>query len=250
MKKYIYHKYGSKDSTDTDVVIFLDVLPKTQEERKNLTNDIKKEMNVDWNMIIAKIEDGIIIDCTYPKSSTDSLNNAIFNTYKYHDQDHQLLITKKVDRNIVLAIYKTIRIFMSYLTRTDYRKNVRPYMHYSVDFNVKLEILKNINFISIEHFNQKNVNDTDVWKTLCFYLVQNVALINGIEIYDKHSAVSFEPKSYNFIYRKNIEKSDKIWFQEYLLTYLNKLKTLNIQHKNNILNYNNQYANIEKEICL
>lgn len=246
-KKYIYHRYGSIDSTDTDVVLFLNILPETQEERKNLTNGIKREMGVDWNMIIAKIEDGVIVDCTYPKSSTDSLNNAIYNTYKYHDQDYPLLINRNVERNIPLAIYKTIRIFMSYLTRTDYRKDIRPYVHYSIDFNDKLNRLKNIDFSKIETFNQKNVNDIDVWKTLCFYIVQNNALLDGIEIYDKKSAVEFENKSYDFIYRR-FDNYDKEWFQKYFITYLNRINKLDIIHNGEFLTYNNQKANIQYEI--
>lgn len=246
-KKYIYHRYGSIDSTNTDVVLFLNILPETQEERKNLTNDIKREMGVDWNMIIAKIEDGVIVDCTYPKSSTDSLNNAVFNTYKYHDQNYSLLIDKCVERNIPLAIYKTVRIFMSYLTRTEYRKDIRPYMHYSIDFNDKLNRLKNIDFTKIETFNQKNVNDIDVWKTLCFYIVQNTALLDGIEIYDKKSAIEFENLSKHFIYR-NKDNYDKEWFQTYFISYLNRISKLDIVHNGEFLTYNNQKTNIRYEI--
>lgn len=57
---YIYNFYGSADSTDTDVVFYLDELPVHVEDRKNLTNQIKKELNVNWNIIIAKVVDGVL----------------------------------------------------------------------------------------------------------------------------------------------------------------------------------------------
>jgi len=244
---YTYHIYGSDDSTDIDAVFFLDELPIKIEDRKNLTNSIKSQFGKDWNPIIAKIENGIIVDCTYPKSSPESLNNAVFKTYHLHKQEHPLLITSTVKRNVILAIYKTVRIISTYLTRTEYRPLIRPTMNWRFDFTLKLEKLKQIDFTTIKSFNQPNVSDIDIWKTYAFYLFQNLMLIEeDIEVYTKKDVVLLYPETYNFLYRQ--ENLDIKWFQKWLRYYIIILMDLDIKTENNIISLNNERANMELEI--
>lgn len=243
-----YITYGSGDSTDIDICVFLDELPKTIEERKILSKEIQKELGSNFNIILAKEYNGIIIDCTYPKASPDSLNNAVYNTYDFHKQLFDCPIIMTVDRNIILAIYKTVRLLGTYLTKTEYRSLIRPTMNYSFSITTKLNNLLNVDFSKLSTFNQPNVSDVDVWKTWCFYIVQNVALLKGIQIYTKADAIKIEPKSYSFIYRKTLTDYDKIWFHNYVNDYLNKLKSLNIKVDNNIISLNEHYADMITEL--
>lgn len=248
LNNYKYITYGSKDSTDIDICVFIDQLPNTIEERKILSKKIQNDLGSDFNIILAKEENGIIVDCTYPKASPDSLNNAVYNTYDLHNQLFNCPINKSVNRNIILAIYKTVRLLGTYLTRTEYRTLIRPTMHYSFGITIKLNNLLNVDFSKLTTFNQPNVSDVDVWKTWCFYVVQNVALLKGIEIYTKYDAVKIEPNAYPFIYRKTITDWDKIWFYNYVTEYLNNLKRLNIKVDKNIISLNQHSADMITEL--
>lgn len=247
LKHYKYNIYGSKDSTDIDAVVYLDTIPTVIEDKKNLTNAIKKECGVDWNLIIARAANGIIQECTYPKASPDSLNNAIFNTYHLHEQEWNSEVIFSVKRNIPLAIYKTITIVLTYLTRTHYRKLIRPTLNYSFGIDIKLEHLSQIDFETINGFNQDNASDIDIWKTLPFYLVQNVALLNAVELYSKQTIVDYEPKAKPFLYRQE-QIYDKQWLTQYLHYYVDIIKSLGVICEGEIISYNDQNANMKIQL--
>lgn len=248
--RFNYNFYGSHDSTDKDVVFYLDKLPIFIEDRKRLTALIKKELKVDWNPILAKVENGIVVDCTYPKASPESLNNSIFDTYNYHKQDFLCPVTRLVERNVILAIYKTIRLLLTYLTRTEHRTLIRPTVHWSFDLKLKIRKLQTIDFSMLEKFNQPNMKEVDIWKTWCFYVVQNKALLSGQQIYTKLNAIEYEPNSYNFIYRKELTLENKKWFNSYVYEYLNLLYDLDIKQKENILSLYHQDCDMKKELPL
>lgn len=245
---FIYNIYGSQDSTDTDVVFYVDKLSAIREDRKRLVSIIKKDFKPDWNITLAIVKDGIITDCIYPKASPESLNNAIFNTYDLHEQDHPCKVLRYVERNTVLAIYKTIRLLCTYLTRTEYRTFIRPTVHWSFSIDLKVNKLLNIKFNELVEFNQPNMVAVDIWKTWCFYVVQNKALLNGLQIYTKADAFRYEPRSYNFIYRKELTKEDKEWFNTYVKTYLYNIKSLGIITKNNVISLNAESADMINEL--
>lgn len=248
-KEYIYNFYGSINSIDTDVVVYLDELPEHVEERKNLTISIKNELGVDWNIIIAKVVDDIIVDCTYPKSFPSGLNNAVFLTYNIHKQVHPCLVNRLVKRNIALSVYRTVHKLQTLLTRTHYRTDIRPYIHYSIDFSKKIQILKTIDFRTIDKFNQKNMNDIDIWKVLSFELVQNYALLNdGVYIHDKDSAVNYDKNVYNMIYRKTLTNSDKEYINNLVNSYLSLVQTREYSQVKEVFYYDGEYCDMIKMI--
>lgn len=250
MSRLTYNIYGSADSTDVDVAIFLNRLPVLTEDRKRLGSMIKEHLNCGWNIILAKVENGIIADCTAPKASLDSLNNAIFNTYKFHFeyQVGPCEVKQPVDRNKILAIYKTVRILGTYLTRTEYRTSIRPTMHFSFSLKEKIENLLRVNINKVTSFNQPNVSDQDVWKTWAFYVVQNIALIQNIEIYTKADAVAFMPYIKPFIYREELNDHHKAWFWDVLVAgYLRGVRLMDITQEGEIMSLNGESANIRKE---
>lgn len=243
---YIYNIFGSHDSTDIDAVVYLDELPVLIEDRKKLSTKIGQELGENYNVIIAKVKHGIIVDCTYPKASPDSLNNAVLATYNNHQQIHPRLVERKVVRNEILAIYKTIRILSTYLTRTQFRTLIRPTINWRFDLKLKIQKLKCVDFGMIKEFNQVNMKDADIWKTFGFYVVQNYALLKyKIELYTKHELVKFEPRIEPFLYR--YDRLDIDWFCKYVDDYLDLIETLPFKQEHNILSLNNQAANIEIE---
>ncbi|RKR11674.1 hypothetical protein C8C83_3414 [Flavobacterium sp. 90] len=224
---YPYYIYGSDDSTDQDVIIIVPKkdMPETQEDRKNKVFFLLKEYNLKWNATLAVIENGKIIDTIFTKSWIDSINNAVLETYSLHQQEYDLLITERQIRNKTLAIYKAVRTVLTMLTRTEYRTQIRPIIKGIHDFNLKLEVLGKIDFLSLSEFHQKNTPDTDIWKIIAFYVGQNIALIeNDIEIYTKKNFVSHYNDLSAFIYRKSITADDKMILQQYVSHWLKLLQ--------------------------
>lgn len=215
---YPYFFYGSADSTDKDVVIQIPQtdMPDRQEDRKNLVWQLQKEYHLDWNATLAVIENGYMVDTIYTKSWIDRLNNAVFTTYDLHPQYFPNPILGKVRVNTLLFIYKAVRTVLSLLTRTHLRPLIRPTVNGIHDFNLKLAALNHIQWIDLQHFNQRNAADIDIWKTLAFYIYQNIAFLqDGTEIYTKKHCIEIFPTSTNLIYRKPITNNDRMIFQEH-----------------------------------
>ncbi|WP_281635626.1 hypothetical protein [Flavobacterium marginilacus] len=224
---YPYYLYGSNDSTDQDVIIVIskEEMPEKQEDRKNKVLALLKEYDLNWNATLAVIENGKISDTIFTKSWIDSLNNALFETYFLHEQKHELLVKEKHIRNRTLAIYKAVRTVLTMLTRTKYRTQIRPILKGIHDFNLKLEVLGKIDFISVSEFNQKNTNDIDIWKIIAFYVGQNIALIESdIEIYTKKKLVHHFNDLESFIYRKEILADDKLVLQQYINDWIQLIR--------------------------
>jgi hypothetical protein len=214
---YPYYFYGSADSTDKDVIIQIPQkdMPERQEDRKIFVWHLQKKYQLDWNATLAVIENGYIVDTIYTKSWIDRLNNALFTTYPLHNQVFPNPIVGKVRINVLLSIYKAVRTVLSLLTRTHLRPLIRPTVNGIHDFNLKLKALQHIQWADLQHFNQRNADDIDIWKTLAFYIYQNIALLrDGIEIYTKQHCVEIFPESGNFIYRKPLTAQDKAIFQQ------------------------------------
>lgn len=215
---YPYLQYGSKSSTDIDVIIFIPKtdMPPTQEERKRLVKRLMLDNNLDWNSILAVEENGVLVDTIYTKSWIDSLNNAVLSTYKHHQQHFENPITQVLERNKTLAIYKAVRVVLTLLTRTELRTKIKPILKGIHPFYLKLEVLKTIDFSNFNTFNQVNTLDIDIWKIFAFYIGQNHALLkSGIEIYSKENLIKYDPKLSNFILRKPISNVDKIYLTQF-----------------------------------
>lgn len=206
--KYKYYKFGSDDSTDTDVVLVIDKseMPQHQEDRKNFTNSIKREYNLDWNIVLVVIENNNIVDTIYPKSWIDSIQNALVNTYHLHEQKYPLAISR-TKRNTLLSSYKAVRTILSFLSKTEYRPVVKKALN-SDCFQTRIDILRDIDISTIDTFKQKNMKDIDILKVYAFYTGQEISLQKGIEIYTKKDLIYHHPELYNHIYR--LESDNKI----------------------------------------
>lgn len=207
-----YYFYGSEDSEDKDVIISIPraYMPSQQEARKILLKQMELKYEFNWNATLAVIENGHIVDTIYPKSWVDSLNNSLYTTYALHEQFYSNPIKGLVPRNKLLAIYKSVRTVLTLLTRTHLRPKIKPILNGIHPFELKLIALQHVNWSEFEQFHQKNAKDADIWKTVAFYIGQNILLIEkDIHIHTKKALIHELPRLDNFIYRKKINPDDK-----------------------------------------
>ena len=251
-----YYFFGSEDSTDIDVVLEVKTISKNKEESTQYIKSLNKEFKLNWNMNLVVIEDGIIVDTIKNKSAADSLNNALFHTYKYHNQKYPNPIKKIVKRNKLLALYRCVRTILTNCTRVNkiYRSKIMPVKGIH-PWNNKVKSLEFINFKEIETFNQKYQNDIDTWKILAFYLGQFISLNKDIEIYSKKDLIKYHPSLCNFIYRQEITKKDKEILQNYKDKLLNIICEMDfINEKSNgfysILECNGEIIDMYNEIII
>lgn len=206
-----YYFYGSDDSTDTDVMIEIPktLMPSHQHERKALVKSFEQQLDLAWNATLIVIKDGYIADTIYPKAWIDSLNNSLWHTYSLHQQAYPIPIKGVLNRNYLLAIYKAVRTSLTMLTRTQYRAFIKPYLKGIHPFQKKLDALHCVDFHAISAFNQKNTSDATAWKTIAFYVGQNIALLaHDIQVFTKKHLVDLYPDLSRIIYRKQLSKVD------------------------------------------
>ena len=98
---YPYFQYGSKSSTDIDVIVVIskEDMPAQQEARKQKIKALMLTFNLNWNAIFVVIEQGVLVDTIYTKAWVDSLNNAFYHTHKFHKQFFKIPVVKTVKRN-------------------------------------------------------------------------------------------------------------------------------------------------------
>ncbi len=248
---YKYYRYGSDDSQDVDILISIpkEDMPIIQEDRKRFVKKLTTDYNLEyWNSNLIVIENGIVVDTIYPKTWIDSINNSLFYTYHLHEQKYPLPIIKNVQRNKLLAIFKTVRTVLSMLTRTEYRSIVKIALNSKI-FNDKIKILSSIDFTRIENFKQTNMKDEDIWKVIAFYISQNIALVNdNIEIYTKKDMLNYSENLYPFLYRKEITIDLKYHLNDIIKTYIDIISEYDYVIDDDILSCNGEYINIKNEI--
>lgn len=208
---YPYYFYGSEDSTDVDVIIHLPKtdMPSHQEDRKRLVWKLTKEHQLNWNATLMVVENGYVVDTIHPKAWVDALNNSLWNTYHLHNQEYSLPIKGELSRHYLLAIYKAVRTVLCMFTRTQYRPIIRPILKGIHPFHKKIDALKQLDFNTVRDVKQINGETADIWKTVAFYMGQNISLIrDDIEIYTKQHFIQEHPSLVNFIYRKPLNDTD------------------------------------------
>lgn len=189
--KYIH---GSEDSTDIDVHYVFDVMPSFKECKIFCDSDKTENRN------IITIDNGIVTNCY--KGTVDEINNALLRTYKLHEQSYPLLIEHNVKRDITLKYIRSVRIILSYLSHTIYRRQIKLALK-SNKWEDRLNTLSSIDLAEIDFDNlNKHNNKFDICKVFAFQIGQCFGLMNNIELYTK-SEITFQyPLLENFLYRK------------------------------------------------
>ncbi len=175
--------YGSEDSTDVDIAYIVDELPSLQECKKFCSADKNENRN------LITINNGIITNCY--KGTVDELNNAILDTYKLHEQNTELLINRKVGRDIPLKLIRAIRAMLSHLSRSQYRKEIKLALR--SNWYKRLDVLLSINleYIDFDKLNN-NMSREDILKLFAFQIGQCMGLIYARkELYTKNDVITW-----------------------------------------------------------
>lgn len=195
--------FGSKNSIDYDIMVFVDYIGSIQDSHNRITQ-YDKELSLIYtdkpiNSNICIISDGIVVSVF--KGTADEVNNSMFLTYDLHEQQYEQQIIKLVDRDIELKMLRTSRVLLSFLSRTEHRKIIK--MALKGDFIDKLNVLDQIDLSTITNLNTKNINKIDYYKTMAFQLGQTLALIDGVELYSKQDIITTFPKLKTMLLRNN-----------------------------------------------
>lgn len=207
MNNIVYNIFGSHDSTDIDVMVYLDDIPKLTDQGKKLCFEyagylseiIKTDRKIDCNLSVLK--DGLIQRVV--KGIPCETNNSIFYTYNRHEQSHPLMIERPADMKgwKQLKSARILRILLSFLSRTEHRKEVKKALKLGSTED-KIRILYDIRFVDIDDFFKKE-SKKDIWKTIAFQLGQGLGLYEGMELYSKDGIASHYPSLRGYLYRQD-----------------------------------------------
>lgn len=219
MIRYIH---GSEDSIDLDVYYVFDKLPEFK-----YCQQFCSDKNENRNIIV--IKNGVVINCF--KGTIDEVNNGLYYTYNLHEQEYPLLINKLLKRDILIKDIRVLRGLLSYLSRTQYREEIKQAL--KGGWLERINILENINWNNIKEFN-KRFNKQDIYKVCAFQLGQSLGLHEGVELYTKNSISNQYPKLRKYLYR---EKSDLNNLLKYMNIFLEIIKRFKIEENNNVVKF-------------
>ena len=217
----IKYTHGSEDSLDIDVFYVFDFMPSFQ-DAKSFCDETKEE-----NRNIIVVKDGFVIDCY--KGTCDEIQNSLITTYKLHIQEFPLILTSKVERNVILKMVRVMRCFLSHFSKTQYRVDVKRALK-SHSYKERLDVLSMI-YLNEDEYGKNTV--TEVRKVFAFQLAQILGLFDGIEIYSKSDVSLYYPSLSSYVYRnKDVFANDlKISFDR----FLNICKSLNYKQIGDIV---------------
>lgn len=217
-----FQYFGSADSLDVDVVFFIEQMPDSIKACAELCAAFAAQIQAQYgfekkvNANLARVKDGILTE-TF-KGNTDELNNALFYTASLHEQIYQNPVTKTVVRNLDLKIERTVRMVLSYLTKTNVRATVKQALRGTRE--EKMKTLEGINLESIV-WDESKSDLTEVKKSLAFQLGQTLLLLKGTEVYTKKEIAALLPELELYLYRR--EGTDFGVLQVWLSYFVNIL---------------------------
>lgn len=219
MIKYIH---GSEDSQDLDVYYIFDKLPSFDECRKFCSEDTNENRN------IIVINNGVVTDCFI--GTCDEINNGLIDTYNLHEQEHPLLVTKRLERDKEMKYIRATRGILSILSKTHYRPEIKNALNNN--WNERLKALKSLDLTTIDFNNLgKRMNGIDMLKVIAFQLGQSLGLIEGYEFYTKSSVANHYKDLKPFLYRKDADKDILNAFIKTMVDYLEKIPVLELDDK-------------------
>ncbi len=199
---------GSASSQDMDVMVFVQEIPDSIQECSTLCQSFANLLSeklttakkINTNLGILK--NGVLIQVY--KGITDETNNALYCTYPLHKQYFDNHILNTLTRDKEQKIQRTLRIVLSFLTKTNYRAKIKEALR--SDWKKKIEISIQIDMgaiINSEDFTLGNhVTMIEFQKTIAFQLGQSIALLEGKELYTKEEIGDYFPELGDYLFRK------------------------------------------------
>lgn len=212
---YKYQIFGSKDSQDIDIMVFVDELKSIDENHtliKELNDHFSSLYSKEINCNLAVLENGMIKEVF--KGTEDECNNSLFYTYENHDQKYPNVVTSLYDRSRGskyhhIKLIRVARFILSFFSREpELRTKIKPALR--GDLLLRLEVLKEIDFTKYTTFPGKKEKHEDIYKVLAFQFAQVMGLsLFNKEVYTKSDAKELFNKSLsNMLNRKPITIED------------------------------------------
>jgi hypothetical protein len=233
MSHSLVNIYGSASSQDVDLMevvpesfkgrkphessnYCLQRIPELIQEFTSMGIDLQnRELNL--NLCTLDNSNGkSIINWVY-KGSIDECNNCLFLSYNNHKniQIAPLFVTSLVSRRLDIKIIRSLRMILSWITRTNMRSSVKSALKTNT-VSSRLKVLGSIQFENLIFTNNTNDDIKDIYKNIAFQLAQTITLLNNDEIFSKEEAYLRFPQLTVFLKRLPFTQSD--------LTNLTELK--------------------------
>jgi hypothetical protein len=203
-----FNIFGSSDSKDVDMIVFLNEIPKNTEESQKLCLSLKHRLQQKYkfdgplNINLGIVNDGVI--SWVFKGLADETNNSVYTTYSSHTQYHHLGPTRPIARTAIRYVQnkllRTIRILLQSLTKTSQRHNVKIALRNNV-LGQSVDLLKMIAYEKVDYKKITKVDLIDTLKSIAFQMGQCMALLKSIELFSKMDVSAYDPRLTSFLYR-------------------------------------------------
>jgi hypothetical protein len=217
--------FGSRDSQDVDIMVFVDKLA-TIDENHTFVKELNKYFEtiyhgLEINCNLAVLKDGMIIDVF--KGTYDECNNSLYYTYNNHKQPYSNVIEKLYERGRGTDFYhvklkRVARYILSFFSREpELREIIKPAL--KGDLITRLEALKHIDFTKHTTFPKKKEKHEDIYKVVAFQFAQILGLSENKEIYTKDGAIFYNQALYAYIKRKELDYEHLMFLNQLLYRY-------------------------------
>ena len=209
--------FGSEDSVDCDVIVFVEKISKDVnlsskkcKDYDTLLSNVLKHKKVNSNL--GEFKNGYIVDVF--KGTPDEVNNALYYTYHLHDQVFPNKIIGPVNRDVTLKLLRVTRCILSFFSRTEMRPEIKLSLRSTI--NDRMKTISKIDYTSMLDFPGKSESKSDIYKILAFQYGQIFSLIDGFEMdsYTKSGISKNYPKLKNMIYRNKVSNLDLEYLNE------------------------------------
>lgn len=210
-----YQIFGSADSVDIDMMIFVDELQTIEGNHcliKEYNEFFSSKYDKKINCNLAVLKDGMVVDVF--KGTADECNNSLYYTYDNHlnIQDFPNQIEKLYDRSkrsiyFHIKLIRVARFILSFFSREpELREMIKPAL--KGDLLLRLKVLSKIDFTKYTTFPHKKEKHEDIYKVLAFQFAQCFGLRTNCEIYSKSDAKNMFSYFSDMLDRKEITLKD------------------------------------------
>ncbi|MBC7864323.1 MAG: hypothetical protein IAF38_15195 [Bacteroidia bacterium] len=231
-----FQLFGSEDSIDYDVMIFVETIPEKIDDCHTLCKNFSKELSTllsekPLNINLAVVENGNVVKVF--KGTADEVNNALFYTYNLHSQHFPKKIASLVERNADQKFLRATRVLLSFFSRTKLRSKVKEALR--GDLREKVLVLKEIDFLKDVDFPVEKNEVKGIYKTIAFQMSQTFSLFDGYEAesYTKKGLIKNYSELKPFLNREEFTDMDlenlnrsKIKFLELIEARIDKMQKL------------------------
>lgn len=224
-----FYIFGSEDSQDYDVLVSVDNIPQNIDEAHNICKYYNDKLastllpGKELNCNLGTFKDGKLIKVF--KGTVDELNNVIYYTYDNHKQFYPNPISEPTNRDVDEKILRVARFIITFYSRTNLRTQIKAALR--GDLKLKLEVLKQINFVDMVDFPGKKEKFEDIYKVIAFQFGQVFSLIDGYESdsYTKNGIIKNYPDLKNFLKRNPLNMSDLEVLNKYLKRFIDLIES-------------------------